>query len=196
MFKKIAIATLFSAPVVYTQPIDSSFSERAKRPAKFWSKLLPVFLHYKSTQFYLNSIASKSQAEKDLVYEKLHEKYADQVLDLILDLRGIYIKIGQVGAMRADIFPETYRKRFQVLLDRVPSLDGDHAIKIVQEALGKDLTKVFSEFNENAIGAASIGQVHKAILLDGTHVVVKIKYPESHLLFYQRFCLSRTSISD
>lgn len=73
----------------------------------------------------------------------------------------------------------------KILLDKVPSLPGEEARAIVEHALGRPIHEVFSEFNDEAIGAASIGQVHFARLLDGRPVAVKIKYPNSYELYKQ-----------
>ncbi|KAJ3377002.1 hypothetical protein HDU92_008722 [Lobulomyces angularis] len=179
---------ILGAAVIYNKETSDStsipsapFTTILQRPFHFWSKLFPIFLHYKYTQW---SVNGKNDADQDAAFELLHETYAQNVLDLILELRGIFIKFGQVGAMRADIFPETYRNKFKLLLDSVPPLSEEESIKIVEDSLnGKKIEDVFSVFEPKAIGAASIGQVHKAKLKNGDDVVVKIKYPDSHALF-------------
>ena len=96
--------------------------------------MFPIFLDYKYTQFIVNS---KKEVEQDAEYQILHKynspvipklnlnrKYSPKVLELILELRGIYVKMGQIGAMRPDIMPDIYREKFRVLLDSVPALSG------------------------------------------------------------------------
>ncbi|KAI9205393.1 kinase-like domain-containing protein [Polychytrium aggregatum] len=149
---------------------------RASRILRFWGQMLPIFLDYKLTQF---QVRSQEPEEQEQAFEALHSRYARQVKDLMVELGGLYIKVGQVGAMRADFVPETYRRELQSLLDQVPPLPGPKARQIVEQALGRKIASVFQEFEDTALGAASIGQVHRAKLHDGREVVVKIKYPSS-----------------
>ncbi|KAJ1502924.1 hypothetical protein HMI56_002438 [Coelomomyces lativittatus] len=88
------------------------------RPAYFWSRLFPIYLHYRWTEF---TVKHKTEMEQNEAFEVLHQKYAPVVLNTILHLRGLFIKLGQVGTTRADFVPEAYRKALHKLLDDVPS---------------------------------------------------------------------------
>lgn len=74
----------------------------------------------------------------------------------------------------ADLLPEAYDTALKVLLDAVPPRDTQTIIKIIETELGKPISEIFKFFDEKALAAASIGQVHKATLHDGTKVVVKV----------------------
>jgi aarF domain-containing kinase len=148
--------------------------ESITRPLIFWKRMFPIYLEYRITQF---------KSASDLEWKRLHEKYAPQVLDIILDLRGIYIKMGQVLSQRPDVMPKEYRDAFTVLLDGIPGLSGQEARDLVEKNLGVPIDSVFSHFDDQPMGAASIAQAHRATLLDGREVVVKVQHPDSHALF-------------
>ena len=135
--------------------VDHTFWKRISRPVLFWQEMFPIYLQYKYTKW---KTADQPPEEVARIYEELHKRHAPEVLGVILRLRGLYIKIGQVGATREDIFPKIYRDHFKVLLDKVPALTGVEARQIVETAMGKPVDEVFSEFQEKALGAASIGQ--------------------------------------
>ncbi|KAI9182981.1 hypothetical protein H9P43_003897 [Blastocladiella emersonii ATCC 22665] len=165
---------------------DPSFRETMKgvaRPAHFWVRVFPVYAHYRLVEFKLNRTGA-SPKDRDAAFDVLHDKYAPIALSIILELGGLYIKLGQVGATRADIMPPQYRAAFATLLDNVPALTGDEVRALASEALGKPLDAVFSEFGDTPLGAASIGQAHLARLADdGREVVVKVAYPDAAARF-------------
>jgi len=104
----------------------------------------------------------------------LHKQYAPEVLDMVLNLGGYYIKIAQtlVGAY---VLPEVYDDVFEVLLDKVTLRSFSNVKSIIEHELGAPLSENFLEFNDNPIGAASIGWVHKATLKNGKACVVKVQ---------------------
>ena len=93
------------------------------------------------------------------------------------DLGPTYVKVGQVIASSPGLFPEEWIHEFASLRDRVPPFPGDQARRIVEEDLARPLSSAFSDFDDEPIAAASIGQVHAATLLDGSRVVVKVQRP-------------------
>lgn len=96
---------------------------------------------------------------------------------VIEELGPTYVKIGQIASTRADIIPEEILKELEKLQDDVPSFSFDQVIRIIEEELGSPLNEVFSWIDEEAIAAASIGQVHRAKLLTGELVAVKVQRP-------------------
>jgi aarF domain-containing kinase len=128
-----------------------------KRPLQFWQQMFPIYLHYRLTDLRYSKAAADERQER---LQELHNKYARRVLDMILDLRGLFIKIGQVGANREDMLPLEYRREFNVLLDQVPAMAFSKVRGIVEQAMGgRPLEEVFSEFEPQALGAASIGKM-------------------------------------
>ena len=102
-------------------------------------------------------------------------------LALVLERSGpVAIKLGQFLATRADILGDTFAEDLSRLRDRVAPFPHGQARADVEAALGRTLDGLFSEFGES-IGAASIAQAHRAMLLDGTVVAVKVLRPEIEL---------------
>ncbi|KAI9187677.1 hypothetical protein H9P43_002068 [Blastocladiella emersonii ATCC 22665] len=153
------------------------------RPAQFWTRVAPILAHYRYVQFKLDWTAA-AEPERDAAFDELHERYAPVALALILDLRSLFIKFGQVCATRADVVPRQYRAAFASLLDAVPPLTADESRLLAAEALGRPLDEVFAEFDPVPLGSASIGQAHVARLKgDGREVVVKLQFPDAETLF-------------
>jgi len=88
-----------------------------------------------------------------------------------------FIKLGQALSMRPDLLPTQYQDALSKLQDKVAPFSFAQVEKIVESELNVRLGKVFAEFDENPLAAASLGQVHSAKLRDGRQVVVKIQRP-------------------
>ncbi len=80
-----------------------------------------MYAHYRITE---RMVAGLPESEQDAAFERLHNKYASQCKDIILTLRGFYIKIGQMGATRADFVPQQYLDELQTLQARATHNDG------------------------------------------------------------------------
>ncbi|MGE3974287.1 MAG: ABC1 kinase family protein [Bdellovibrionales bacterium] len=93
------------------------------------------------------------------------------------ELGPTFVKFGQLLATRADIVPEDFIVEFKKLHDSVEPESYSAIKNILQEHFKTDLNKIFIRFDENPIGSASIAQVHRATLIDGSEVVVKVQRP-------------------
>jgi len=87
-----------------------------------------------------------------------------------------FIKLGQLMSARADIFPEPYLTAISTLQDQVPPDPTDQIIAVIERELGRPVDEIFDEFNRQPAAAASLGQVHEAVV-DGRQVVVKVLRP-------------------
>ena len=88
-----------------------------------------------------------------------------------------FIKLGQLASTRPDLVPQPFIIELEKLQDEVTPTDFLEIRKIVEEELKSPINNMFIEFEETPIASASIGQVHRAILNDGSEVVVKVKKP-------------------
>jgi len=88
-----------------------------------------------------------------------------------------YIKLGQVLSSGDGMFPAELVGEFKELRDRVPPEPFEHVRRVVEEDLGRPLEEVFAHFEHDPIAAASIAQVHAALLRSGEEVVVKVQRP-------------------
>jgi predicted unusual protein kinase regulating ubiquinone biosynthesis (AarF/ABC1/UbiB family) len=106
----------------------------------------------------------------------------NELVDQLSRMRGAAMKVGQMISMvELDGLPEDQQRELQTKLaslrDSVPPVPFPKLERMMRDELGGPLTKVFSEFEEQAFAAASIGQVHRAVTVDGEQVAVKVQYP-------------------
>jgi ubiquinone biosynthesis protein len=94
------------------------------------------------------------------------------------ELGPIFVKIGQVLSTRRDLLPPDIAEELSLLQDRVAPFPGGDALALVEQALGKPITALFSAFALEPLASASIAQVHAARLQDGREVVVKVLRPD------------------
>lgn len=96
------------------------------------------------------------------------------LLNTFEELGTTFIKFGQLMAERPDIVPRRFTDELEGLKDDVPTFDSEKAVRIVDEEIGME---EFEYVEEEPLGSASIAQVHKAKLVNGDDVVVKIRRP-------------------
>lgn len=102
---------------------------------------------------------------------------AERAQRALEELGGTWVKLGQALALRFDILPADYCLQFFQLLNQVRPFPFEDVRRIVERELGEPLEALFRSFTPVPIAAASIGQVHRAELPDGTEVAVKVQRP-------------------
>jgi len=93
------------------------------------------------------------------------------------ELGPTFIKLGQVLSGRPDLVTVPFAEEFKKLRDEVPPFPFEEARRIVESELKAPLEELFFEFEQTPVAAASIAQVHNAVLNDGSKVVVKVRRP-------------------
>ena len=129
-----------------------------------------------------NSMESSSRSSRYDKYQELHERNAPRIFQVMLDLGGLYIKLGQVLSVTALPIPEQYRDLFRTLQSSVPGhADFETVVRpTLEREFAKPLNEIFEQIDEIPVGAASIGQAHKAVLKEtGEQVIVKVQYPDA-----------------
>jgi ubiquinone biosynthesis protein len=116
-------------------------------------------------------------------WERAHAKTGRSIYRLATGLGGAFVKLGQVHAARADVMPAAFVAPLRGLHDRVPARPLAKLENHIARELGKPIDEVFASIEPVAIAAASLAQVHRARLVTGEDVVVKIQYPEARKLF-------------
>ncbi|MEP7181264.1 MAG: AarF/UbiB family protein [Betaproteobacteria bacterium] len=108
---------------------------------------------------------------------KRHRPSPKEVREAFEELGLVFLKFGQVLAMRRDLLPAAYTKELELLHDELPAMDVGTMRATVETELGAAMTDLFSSFDETPLAAATIAQVHKATMHDGRQVAVKVQRP-------------------
>ena len=126
---------------------------------------------------------ARTKEGRQAALERRHIEAAEQIVDALGHMKGAAMKLGQVMSfLDVGLVPEEYRDEFQrklgKLRDAAPTVSFKEMRKVIEEELDEPLKDVFSEFDEEPIAAASIGQVYRARLKDDEReVAVKVQYP-------------------
>ena len=108
-----------------------------------------------------------------------HRRNARRVEAAIVQLQGLFIKVGQLISIMANFLPEAFRRELQSLQDNVPPRPyQDIEARLREEFGGRSPDEVFAEFARQPVASASIGQVHLGRLRTGEAVAVKVQYPD------------------
>jgi predicted unusual protein kinase regulating ubiquinone biosynthesis (AarF/ABC1/UbiB family) len=144
--------------------------------------LLVLFTRYGRKDFRL------ALAPEDLVvpeatddatpFEADVQKRAEAFATALKKMGPTYVKFGQLLSTRPDIVPQEYVAALESLQDKVEPFSFADVEKIVESELGAKISKIFDTFESTPLAAASLGQVHRAILRDGREVVVKVQRPD------------------
>ena len=155
--------------------VASRIAERLYRNARIGWTASCVWMRYKAPQWW-DRLLRRDPAQRDM--NAIHQRNADQIFNTAVSMRGMLVKMCQVVGTRSDIFPPQYVKTLSQCHDRLPARDFATVKQVIEEDFGRPFSEVFSEFSPTAIAAASLAQVHKARLVGGREVAVKVQYPD------------------
>lgn len=144
-----------------------------RRRLKVFTLAIVIYLDYKAVQ---QREKWMSKLKKAVLWEKAHERNAKRVLDLIIELEGLWVKLGQYLSTRADVLPEAYISCLKQLQDSLPPRPLKEVSHTIQKEFGKNIDELFTNFITDPLATASIAQVHRATLIDGREVVVKVQH--------------------
>ena len=113
---------------------------------------------------------------------------------ILEELGPTFIKAGQILSMQPNILPQEYCKELEKLRSEVAPMSFDTVRTVLEGEYGTKLEDVFAEIDKTPLGAASIGQVHSAILKDGSKVVVKVQRPGIYDTMHQDIQLLKKAV--
>ncbi|XP_065634119.1 uncharacterized protein LOC112028464 isoform X2 [Quercus suber] len=142
-----------------------------RRRVRVFTMALVIYLDYKVLQQ-----REKWASNPNTLWEKAHERNAKRVLSLIVELGGLWVKLGQYMSTRADVLPDAYISRLKLLQDSLPPRPLQEVFWTIETELGQSMDDLFLDFVKIPLATASIAQVHRATLLNGQEVVVKVQH--------------------
>ena len=150
-----------------------------RRSVSFWSTVAPFVVEFEAIKARAKWWDRCSDQELEARKASFHKRTAESAVDMILSLGGIYVKLGQlISTIGAGIVEDTYITALRPLQDGVPPRSLAEVSAIVEASVGLPMAEIFESFEAAPVGAASIAQAHRATLLGGQEVIVKVQYPE------------------
>lgn len=143
---------------------------------KRYKDIAQLFFKYGKTD-----LINASGLEEVILEEEKNVEITSEINSLPDDLEKLgptFVKLGQFFSTRSDMLPAAYIDVLERLQDSVAPFPFETVKQIVDDEIGMRFSKAFLEFEEKPIGAASIGQVHRAVLRNGRSVVVKVQRPD------------------
>lgn len=108
---------------------------------------------------------------------QLYSEIGIKIAETLGEMKGAVMKVGQIASQYKDIFPPEVQTAIAKLQRQAPSMPFAQIKNQVEKELGQPILDIFQSFETEPFAAASIGQVHKAVLKNGQAVVVKVQYP-------------------
>ena len=139
----------------------------AKSSGERLREIATVLASYGFGHLYRTKIGTNDQKQDAVNFRKAFE-----------ELGPSFIKIGQIISTRRDLLPQDYIQELAKLQDDAPAFAFSEIKRIFKEDFDTDIQDVFDEVHEEPLASASVSQVHRAKLKDGTEVIVKVQRPD------------------
>ncbi len=163
-------------PVTAELGISARLRKPWRRVLRAYTATLQIFFSYAWLSFRRRFVAAERH---QLMTEEAHRRNARRVERAVVELQGLFIKVGQLISIMANFLPAEFRSELESLQDQVPPRPyEDIEARLREEFGGRGPDDVFTSFDRTPVASASIGQVHFARLRDGREVAVKVQYPD------------------
>lgn len=158
-----------------------SRKDKERVPGRIRRTLSTAWLGSRVSSSYLGGkiadvLRGKGDARQDAAVER-HVANAKKIVETMAHLRGPLMKVGQLLSTHAEALPEEYGGILKTLQAEAPPMRFSTIREVLEEDLGEPPEHLFEDLTHEAVAAASLGQVHRAKLPDGTDVAVKVQYP-------------------
>ncbi|MGN4127807.1 ABC1 kinase family protein [Lysinibacillus sphaericus] len=142
---------------------------------KSWFRMWKIlsFAFSMFLQVYWFRIRKKSAMEWDVLWEKLGRQFRQ----ILFELEGVLIKVGQFISIRKDLLPSSFIDQIQDLVDQVPPSAWQDIKRVLEHEWGEPIENVLLSIETKAVASASIGEVYRGKLKDGTDVAIKVQRP-------------------
>ncbi|MDQ1397232.1 MAG: hypothetical protein QOG64_2491 [Acidimicrobiaceae bacterium] len=153
---------------------DEDRRHRLERQARVWRLTARRSAHYAIVKV-------RGRAADDEQRARLEERFAvrtaEDVAEVLGGMKGAIMKAGQMLSFIAEGLPPEAQAALATLQADVPPMAPSLAEKVIRDELGRDPEQLFLDWSPEPVAAASIGQVHRAVMPDGRIVAVKVQYP-------------------
>lgn len=158
-------------PAQATHPADNAVVGGMSRR----TQILRLLLRYRGSGVFAGMSLDPAAVNE---YEVPAEGTPDQFVADLEALGPTFVKLGQMLSTRPDIVPPEFATALERMQENTSSVPVERIRQIIEEELGVAVNKAFSHFDPVPLGCASLAQVHRAALRDGTPVAIKVQKPE------------------
>jgi len=170
-------------------PSSAQLRARTRRILMFGARVVAAVIWW---ELLLRPVLGRRRVNRGAL--ERYRRIARAFRDLSVSMGGVLIKIGQFISARVDVLPREITDALADLQDEVPPEKFEGIRAVVEAELGRPLEQAFAFFDSNVEAAASLGQVHRARLLTGENVVVKVQRPGITLIVAADLSAVRTVV--